>query len=474
MRRQQKTTQVDCREEDKVEPENNPGVPSLVKLNIAMMTDGKTDLMEEILDKDNLNSAYLKVKGNKGAPGIDGMSVQELLAYLKNHGEELKDSIRKGEYRPQPVRRVEIPKDGGKGVRNLGIPAVVDRMVQQAVLQVIAPIFDEKFSNSSYGFRPVVGAEDAVEAMRSYYEKGYTHAVDIDLAKYFDTVNHDLLIKAVREELKDERVISLIKKFLKSGVMDKQLVSPTIEGVPQGGPLSPLLSNIYLNKLDKVLEMRGHKFVRYADDCNIYVKSQRAAERVMKNTRSFLESKLKLKINEEKSKVGSPLKLKFLGFSLWKSKDKTVIRVHQKSVQTFKKKVIMITKRNKGRSLRSVLAELKKYTIGWLGYYSQAETKSVFTKLGGWIRARLRMYIWKQWKRVRTRFAKLKKAGLEREKAWMYANTRKGYWRIAHSPFLQDVFSNKRLKMLGYDDLESRYKRCRESRMKRLISLGLI
>jgi group II intron reverse transcriptase/maturase len=290
-----------------------------------------------------------------------------------------------------------------------------------------------------------------------YYNDGYTHAVDIDLAKFFDTLNHDLLISFLREEVKDERIISLIRKFLKSGVMVDGLTSPTLDGAPQGGPLSPLLSNIYLTKLDKTLETRGLRFVRYADDCNIYVKSRRAAERVMRTTTDYLEGTLKLKVNQDKSQVGSPLKLKFLGFSLWKINGKTGIRPHGKSLIRFKEKVKAITKRNCGRSLSSILEELKRYTVGWVGYYSIGTLASKAKELDGWIRTRLRQYVWKQWKRVKTRFKNLQKHGVAREQAWQWANTRKGYWRTAHSPILMKSLTNECLKKLGYDDLTNRY-----------------
>ncbi len=287
---------------------------------------------EKVLHRDTLNAAYKRVKQNGGAAGVDGMTVDDMLPYLKEQKEELLASIRSGRYKPQPVRRVEIPKPDG-GVRLLGVPTVIDRTIQQALVQVLQPIFEPTFSDSSFGFRPKRNAQQAMKRAKEYYEQGYKRVVDIDLAKYFDTVNHDLLIGMVREQVKDEAVIRLIRKFLKGGVMVNGLLSPTTEGTPQGGNLSPLLSNIYLTSFDRLLESRGHKFVRYADDCNSYVKSQRAAERVMASCTNYLEGKLKLKVNRAKSQTGTPLKLKFLGFSLYKMGKKTGIRPHQKSIK---------------------------------------------------------------------------------------------------------------------------------------------
>jgi group II intron reverse transcriptase/maturase len=416
-----------------------------------------TDLMERILDRDNLNRAYQKVVSNKGAPGVDKMEVKDLLPYLKTHKDELTGSIRNGSYRPKPVRRVEIPKPDG-GVRLLGVPTVVDRMVQQAVSQVLAPLWEDGlFSDHSYGFRPGRSAEMAVRKAKGYYDDGYNHVIDIDLAKFFDTVNHVRLIHMMKEVVNDERVIKLIGLFLNSGVLKDGLFSETDEGVPQGGPLSPLLSNIYLTKFDNQLEAKGLKFVRYADDCNIYVRSRRAAERVMGTSTRFLEDKLKLKVNQDKSQVGSPLRLKFLGFSFWKIGKKSGIRPHEKTLQRFKSKVKEITKRSRGRSLQTILSELSRYFKGWLGYYKIADLKSRLAQLDGWVRRRLRMYIWKQWKRVRTRFKNLKGLGVDKDQAWQWANTRKGYWRVAGSQILSTVLTNEWLKLNGYDSLLARY-----------------
>ena len=342
MCRSQKTAKADYPREGKLETESNEGVRSIESLENAE-EDGAKKLFEKMLDRNNMNKAYKRVRKNRGAAGIDGMTVEEMLPYLKEHNENLIQKLETGKYKPQPVRRVEIPKPDG-GTRKLGVPTVIDRMIQQAIVQVLEPIFEPKFSDSSFGFRPNRSAHQAMKKVKEDYEQGYTQVVDLDLAKYFDTVNHDLLIRMIREEVKDEAIIDLIRKFLKSGVMENGVVNQTEEGTPQGGNLSPLLSNIYLTSLDRMLESRGHKFVRYADDSNVFVKSGRAAKRVMATCIEYLEGKLKLKVNSEKSKVGSPLRLKFLGFSLYKTKGKVGIRAHQKSIKSFKDKYHFIEK----------------------------------------------------------------------------------------------------------------------------------
>ena len=391
MLREQKTEKSGWPCEGMVETENNKGVRSKTSLESADK-DGATALLEKVLERDNLNKAYKRVKANGGGAGIDNMTVYEMLPYLKEHNGELIKAIKQGKYKPKPVRRVEIPKpDGGK--RLLGVPTVIDRMIQQAIVQVLQPIWEKKFSDSSYGFRPNRSAQQAIKKAKGYYEQGYKYVVDIDLAKYFDTVNHDLLMKMVREEVKDKELLTLIRSFLKSGVIENGIVRDTDMGTPQGGNLSPLLSNVYLTAFDRMLEARGHKFVRYADDCNIYLKSQRAAERVMTSVTTFLESKLKLKVNIEKSKVGSPLRLKFLGFSLYKTGKKTGIRVHQKPMMKFKEKVKQITSRKRGRAIAQILKELKLFTTGWLNYYSLADMQTKIKDLNQWIRRRIRMYI---------------------------------------------------------------------------------
>lgn len=438
-----------------MEPERSRGARSVSSPETAE-GNGAEALLERVIDRDNLNRAFKRVKQNGGAAGVDGMKVDEMLPYLQTNREELLQSIRRGWYKPKPVRRVEIPKPDG-GVRNLGVPTVVDRMIQQALVQVLQPIFEETFSDTSYGFRPGRSARQAIKQATEYYDQGYTHVVDIDLAKYFDTVNHDLLIDMVREQVKDERVIKIIRKYLKSGVMINGLISPTSEGTPQGGNLSPLLSNIYLTSFDRMLESRGHKFVRYADDCNIYVKSRRAAERVMESCTGYLEGKLKLKVNREKSQTGSPLQLKFLGFSLCKIGKRTGIRPHAKSLKRFKDRIRELTSRKQAKPIEQIVRNLRTYTTGWLGYYAVADMKTRMNDLNEWTRRRIRQIFWKQWKRIRTKQGNLVRLGIAKDKAWAWANSRLGYWRIAGSWVLTTSLTNKYLASLGYDDISQRY-----------------
>ena len=456
MQRPQKTAKVGCPCEGMLETKSNKGACSVV-LTETDREDGAENLLERILDRNNLNQAYLKVKKNGGSAGIDGMTVEEMLPYLKIHREELLEALRSERYKPKAVKRVEIPKpDGGK--RMLGVPTVIDRMIQQAIVQVLQPIYEPLFSENSYGFRPKRSAHQAIKQALKYYNEGYRQVVDLDLAKYFDTVNHEILIGMLRKQIKDERVIRLIRKYLKSGVMINGLISPTTEGTPQGGNLSPLLSNIYLTAFDRMLESRGHKFVRYADDCNIYVKSRRAAERVMINCTKFLEGKLKLKVNRNKSQVGSPLRLKFLGFSMYKTGKKAGIRPHGKSIKKFKDKIRELTSRKQARSIEVILKRLKRYTVGWLGYYSIADMESHIKRLNEWIRRRIRQIYWKQWKRIKTRHDNLVKLGIDNENVWKWANSRKAYWRIADSHILHKSLTNKYLASVGYDDILERYK----------------
>lgn len=456
MRREQKTEQSGWTCEGTVEPESSKGARSIAPLEPAGKN-GANDLMERILHRDNMNLAYTRVRQKGGAAGVDGITVSEMPAYLRAHKEELIVSLREGRYKPKPVRRVEIPKPDG-GTRLLGVPTVIDRMIQQAVVQVLQPIFEKTFSDSSYGFRPNRNAHQAIAKAKEYYEEGYTHVVDIDLAKYFDTVNHDILLEMVRKEVQDKTVLTLIRRFLKSGVMENGLVSPTSEGTPQGGNLSPLLSNIYLSKFDRMLESRGHKFVRYADDCNIYVRSRRAAERVMESCTKFLEGKLRLKVNQEKSQIGSPLKRKFLGFSLYKGKGKTGIRVHDATLKRFQAKVRKLTSRNQGKAIEAILGKLNQYTIGWLGYYAIADMNTRIQSLSEWIRRRIRQIHWKQWKRIKSRHDNLERLGADDRKAWEWANSRLGYWRVAGSWILTTTLTNERLAALGYVDIAKRYK----------------
>lgn len=454
MQREQKTAAADYSCEGMMETESNKRVRSVIALESAVK-DG-TDLLEVILHRNNLNAAWKKVKDNKGAAGIDGMNVDEMLPYLKAHRDELLESIRGGWYKPKPVRRVEIPKPDG-GARQLGIPTVIDRMIQQAIAQVLEPIFEKTFSGSSYGFRTGRNAHQAIKKAKEYYDEGYTHVVDIDLAKYFDTVNHDLLMGMLREQVSDERVLTLIRKFLKSGVMINGLVRTIEEGTPQGGNLSPLLSNIYLTRFDKMLEERGHKFVRYADDCNIYVKSTRAAQRVMRSCVKYLEGKLKLKVNREKSCAGSPLRLKFLGFSLCKVGKRTGIRPHKKSWERFKNRLRELTSRKQGKTIKGILLNLRRYTIGWLAYYSISDMRIKIRNLNEWLRRRIRQIFWKQWKKVSAKSNNLQKLGIPKGKAWEWANSRLSYWRISGSWILSTSLTNEYLESIGYDNISKRY-----------------
>lgn len=448
---------------DRVELEEYVGAPS-ISLTLEKRQDAEikysNGLLEKIIDRNNLNQAFKRVKANKGSHGIDGMKVDELLQYLKENGDSLRQSILDGSYKPNPVRRVEIPKSDGKK-RPLGIPTVVDRVIQQAIAQVLIPIFEEKFSENSYGFRPNRSAHQAILKCKQYMDNGYKWAVDIDLEKYFDTVNHDKLIGLVYKEVKDIRVISLIRKYLQAGVMMNGAVNTTEKGVPQGGNLSPLLSNIMLNELDKELAKRGLNFCRYADDCNIYVKSKKAAERVMHSITKFIEEDLKLKVNKDKSKVDRPWKLKYLGFSFYNKKNEMGIRVHSKSIEKLKATLKKITGRSNAMSMEYRAVKLRQIIIGWINYFKLADMKSTLISLDEWLRRRLRLCYWKQWKKIKTKHDNLVKLGLDSFKAWEYANTRKGYWRISNSPILARTLSNNYLKEQGFITLTESYLRYR-------------
>lgn len=448
---------------DRVELEEYVGAPS-ISLTLEKRQDAEikysNGLLEKIIDRNNLNQAFKRVKANKGSHGIDGMKVDELLQYLKENGDSLRQSILDGSYKPNPVRRVEIPKSDGKK-RPLGIPTIVDRVIQQAIAQVLIPIFEEKFSENSYGFRPNRSAHQAILKCKQYMDNGYKWAVDIDLEKYFDTVNHDKLIGLVYKEVKDIRVISLIRKYLQAGVMMNGAVNTTEKGVPQGGNLSPLLSNIMLNELDKELAKRGLNFCRYADDCNIYVKSKKAAERVMHSITKFIEEDLKLKVNKDKSKVDRPWKLKYLGFSFYNKKNEMGIRVHSKSIEKLKATLKKITGRSNAMSMEYRAVKLRQIIIGWINYFKLADMKSTLISLDEWLRRRLRLCYWKQWKKIKTKHDNLVKLGLDSFKAWEYANTRKGYWRISNSPILARTLSNNYLKEQGFITLTESYLRYR-------------
>jgi RNA-directed DNA polymerase len=397
-------------------------------------------LMEEILDPENLKEALKRVKANKGSAGVDRMTVDELTDYLRKHWPEIREQVLSGTYKPQPVLRVEIPKPAG-GVRKLGIPVVVDRWIQQAVMQVLQCIWDRTFSENSFGFRPNRSAHQAVGRAQEYLTAGYTWVVDLDLEKFFDRVNHDKLMGLLAKRITDKRVLKLIRAFLNAGVMEKGLVNPIDEGTPQGGPLSPLLSNIVLDELDRELERRGHRFVRYADDCNIYVRSQRSGQRVMESVTRFISNKLKLKVNSEKSAVARPWERKFLGFS-FTAKEPQRRRIAPKAMERFKERVRGLTRRTRGVSLEGMVKDLTVYLRGWHGYFGFCQTPTVLTDLDGWIRRKLRCVVWKQWKRGRKRYKELRKRGVSEVLAAQTAGSSHGPWRLSHSPALCIAFPN--------------------------------
>lgn len=424
-------------------------------------------LLERILQRDNLNRAYLQVERNHGAPGIDGMTVEEALPWLKEHKEDLLESLRNGSYKPSPVRRKDIPKPDG-GTRQLGIPTVIDRIIQQAIAQILIPIYEPQFSDASYGYRPGRSAKEAIRKVKKYAEEGYTHAVQVDLSKYFDTINHDLLLNLLRQTIKDGRVIKLIKKYLKSGIMADGVIVRTEQGTPQGGPLSPLLANIYLNEFDQEWKRRGMKHIRYADDIIILTKSKRAAEHQLESSRKYLEGKLKLTMNTEKSKVVSVFaikRFKFLGFCIGKNGNGIYIRAHKKSLNKAKQKLRAITKRNRGRNVRTIMAEIAQYMKGWLGYYYIADMKRTLKSWDEWLRRRIRMYIWKQWKKARTRVKNLRKLGISKDQAYQWGNTRLGYWRVAGSPVLKCSITNEKLAQAGYMNILQMYEQIRRKHL---------
>ena len=449
--------QEGCLQRDSAEHEEYAGAQS-AGVREGTEADG-AELLERILSRENLNRAYKRVKANKGAPGIDGMTVEDALPWLRQHRTELLDSIKAGKYKPQPVRRKEIPKPDG-GVRQLGIPTVIDRIIQQAIAQQLNPIFEPLFIDGSYGYRPNRSAQQAIQKVKEYAEQGYTTAVEIDLSKYFDTLNHELLMNMVREEVKDKRVTDLIKKYLKSGVLVEGLLVKTEEGSPQGGPLSPLLANIYLNKYDQEMTRRGVKVIRYADDIVILAKSKRAGERLLESSKRFLEGKLKLKLNTEKSKVVSVYSIrnfKFLGFALGKGRKGVYIRVHAKSLKKAKQKLKELTSRSQGRNVRKVMENVKVFIRGWLGYFGIASMKTTMQEWDGWLRRRIRMYIWKQWKKPRTRVQNLMKLGVPEWRACEVAYSQKSYWRSAKHASVNMAITSKRLAQAGYLSLSDRY-----------------
>lgn len=405
----------------------------------------KYGMLEEILAPENLNKAFKKVRKNKGAGGVDGMSVEELQQYLKDNGDRIRQTILDGKYRPKPVRRVEIPKENGK-TRKLGIPTAVDRVIQQAIAQRLTPVYEPKFADTSYGFRPGRSVHDAIRKSREYANEGYTWAVDMDLEKFFDTVNQSKLTEILRRRIKDGRVLSLIGKYLSAGVVVCGKWEETKLGVPQGGPLSPLLANIILNELDHELERRGHRFVRYADDMVILCKSKASAKQTLEHIIPYIEGKLFLKVNREKTVVASIQSIKFLGYGFRFAKDGVRMCVHKKSIAKLKEKVRQLTVRNDGKGYEWKKVRIRRFVTGWVNYFKLADMKTLHTAIDEWMRTRLRTYIWKSWKTIKNKHRNLRKLGVTERNAGIMANTRKGYRRAADSPIVKLAISKELLK----------------------------
>jgi RNA-directed DNA polymerase len=426
-----------------LESGRNPDCSSeaFVAAHLSESPTGQVRLMESILERENMNRAYKQVVSNKGAGGVDGMTVGQLRSYLDHHWTKIETSLLDGSYEPMPARRKEIEKPDG-GVRLLGIPTVLDRLVQQAIAQVLEKVWDHTFSESSYGFRPNRSQREAIAKCRQHVTDGLRFCVDIDLSKFFDRVNHDRLMSRLALKVQDKRVLKLIGKYLKCGVIVDGLEEATEEGTPQGGPLSPLLSNIVLDELDKELEKRALKFVRYADDCVVYVGSKRAGDRVKESITKFITKRLRLKVNEAKSSVGRPWKSKYLGFSLTSTRAQPRIKLHWKTLDRLKAKVRDLTGRQRGRSLQFIIAELNEYLRGWWGYFNAMETPYQIARLAGWIRRRLRSYIWKQWKNRRTRVGNLLKLGIYKDTALKTGCARKGAWRMSQVKWVMIALPN--------------------------------
>ena len=457
--RKQPTSYEGSRQKVAVKPQGYVGAPSSSSAQRDNSSrENQDDLLDKMLERNNLRLAYQRVVHNGGAPGIDGVTVKDLQAHLKERWDTVKAELLEGTYKPAPVRRVEIPKPGG-GVRLLGIPTVMDRLIQQALLQVMTPIFDPYFSPNSFGFRPGKRAHDAVKQAQAYIQEGYRYVVDMDLEKFFDRVNHDILMARVARKVKDKRVLKLIRGYLNAGVMENGVTKETVEGTPQGGPLSPLLANILLDDLDQELTKREHRFVRYADDCNIFVKSKRAGERVMNSVIRFVEGKLKLRVNREKSAVDRPWKRKFLGFSFLPNRQAT-IRLAPKTIERFKEKIREITNRTRPMSMSERILKLNQYLMGWIGYFKLAAAKSYCEQFDAWIRRRLRMCLWKQWKRVRTRIRELRALGLPDRIVFIMANSRRGAWEMSRNT--NNALNNSYWERQGLRSLLHRYLEIRE------------
>jgi group II intron reverse transcriptase/maturase len=420
--------------------------------------DGTTNLMEEVLRRENLMEAYKRVKRNRGAAGVDGMTVEELMPYCQAHWDEIREQLLNGSYMPSPVKKVEIPKPNGKGTRMLGIPTVLDRMIQQAVQQVLTPIYDPMFSESSFGFRPGRSAHQAIRQAKKYVTEGYDWEVSIDLSKFFDRVNHDVLMSRMARVVKDKRLLRLIRKYLQAGMMEGGIVSPRIKGTPQGGPLSPLTSNILLDELDKEIESRGHRFCRYADDVTIYVKSEAAGKRVMETLTKFLEKRLRLRVNREKSAVARPWERSFLGYSFTDEKE-TRIRIPRESVKKLKKKLKPLWKRGKGQSLKSTIYQLNRIIVGWTAYFRMAEVDWNLRTLDSWIRHRLRCIIWRHWKRPKTRMKNLQKLGVPAHIATSAAYAEVGPWKASTLHAVHTALPNRKFSQMGLKSLLDEYRR---------------
>ena len=439
-------------------------VPAHVRIaeHNDIITDLSADsLLRKILSRDNMNEAYRKVKSNRGTGGVDKMSVDELLPYLREHRLELLRQIKDGKYKPSPVRRVEIPKEEKGKVRKLGIPTVVDRMIQQAIAQVLTPIYEPQFSESSFGFRPKRGAHDALKQGQRYANEGYLYVVDMDLEKFFDTVCQSKLIEVVSRSIKDGKVISLIHKYLNAGIVRQGIFERSEQGVPQGGPLSPLLSNIMLNELDKELEKRGHKFVRYADDCMILCKSRRSAERTKASITRYIEGKLFLKVNGEKTSVAHISQVKYLGYGFYRYKGECRLKVHKKSIVKMRERLRAITNRNKAISNEERPRILGRYVKGWVNYFKLADMKKMLQVTDEWLRRRIRAIYWKQWKKIRTRYKMIRRYNLPDWNVHELANCRKGTWRAAL--MLNQILTNKEIVRQGYITLTDYYRQVSEN-----------
>lgn len=419
-------------------------------------------MLDQILSRDNLLQGLKRVESNKGSPGVDGMTTKSVRSYLMENWDSLRRAIMEGTYSPQPVRRVEIPKPSG-GVRALGIPTVIDRLIQQAIAQVLSKKMDPSFSENSYGFRPGKRGHDAVKKAKTYIQEGYGWVVDIDLSKFFDRVHHDRLMRRLSQIIQDRQVLRLIRRYLQAGIMENGLVQPSTEGTPQGGPLSPLLSNIVLDEWDQELEKRGYRFVRYADDCQIYVKSRRAAKQTLTKMTTFLEDRLRLQVNREKSAWGRPWERSFLGFTFTRNRQDPKIRIAPTSLKRCKDRIRELTSRRHSIEMEERIRRLNQFLIGWIGYFQLVETPSFLQKLDAWVKRRLRMIRWKEWKKPKTRQRKLVSLGARIGKAWEWANTRKAYWRIAKSPILHKTLDSAYWKSQGLKSLMERYDTLRQT-----------